>query len=57
MGLRVSRAILESHGGRWWAADNSPRGATFQFTLPTAVSAGIKGQLVEAKAIQRDTPV
>jgi signal transduction histidine kinase/ligand-binding sensor domain-containing protein len=34
MGLRISRSIIESHGGRLWAADNSPCGARFQFTLP-----------------------
>jgi signal transduction histidine kinase len=34
MGLRISRSIIESHGGRLWAADNSPRGARFCFTLP-----------------------
>jgi PAS domain S-box-containing protein len=39
MGLRISRSIIESHGGRLWAADNSPRGASFCFTLPTKADA------------------
>jgi C4-dicarboxylate-specific signal transduction histidine kinase len=35
MGLRISRSIVESHGGRLWAVDNSSSGASFCFTLPT----------------------
>jgi C4-dicarboxylate-specific signal transduction histidine kinase len=40
MGLRISRTIIESHGGRLWATAHSGRGATFHFTLPSAVTAG-----------------
>ena len=37
MGLRISRSIIESHGGRLWAVDNPPRGARFYFTLSANV--------------------
>ena len=37
MGLAISRSIVESHDGRLWATSHDGRGATFHFTLPTAV--------------------
>jgi C4-dicarboxylate-specific signal transduction histidine kinase len=37
MGLRISRSIVESLGGRLWAGGNSPRGASFYVSLPTKV--------------------
>lgn len=39
MGLAISRSIIESHGGRLWAGDNVPRGASFYLTLPAATEA------------------
>jgi hypothetical protein len=33
MGLRISRSLIEGHGGRLWAAPNVPHGAMFSFTL------------------------
>ncbi len=37
MGLRISRSIIETHGGRLWADSSSGRGATFHFNLPAAI--------------------
>ena len=34
MGLSISRAIVEAHGGRLWATPNEPYGAVFRFVLP-----------------------
>jgi C4-dicarboxylate-specific signal transduction histidine kinase len=36
MGLSICRSIIDGHGGRLWAEANEPRGAAFQFTLPSA---------------------
>lgn len=36
MGLAISRSIIESHGGRIWAACNEPRGLALHIVLPAS---------------------
>jgi signal transduction histidine kinase len=40
MGLSICRSIIEAHRGRLWASANEPRGAMFQFTLPSREATG-----------------
>jgi signal transduction histidine kinase len=35
LGLSICRSIVDEHRGRLWVHANEPRGAVFQFTLPT----------------------
>jgi C4-dicarboxylate-specific signal transduction histidine kinase len=45
MGLSISRSIIESHGGRLWASNGSPRGASFHMTLPALLSPQREGSV------------
>jgi len=39
MGLSISQSIAKAHGGRLWVTANQPRGAVFQFSIPTSSEA------------------
>jgi PAS domain S-box-containing protein len=38
LGLSICRSIVDAHDGRLWALPQSPQGAVFQFTVPTAAN-------------------
>ena len=38
IGLSICRSIVDAHGGRLWIEAGEPRGATFQFAVPSAVN-------------------
>jgi signal transduction histidine kinase len=41
VGLSISRAIIEAHGGRIWFTRNASAGVTFHFTVPLARNADL----------------
>lgn len=40
LGLSICKTIVEEHGGRLWAANDSRQGAALSFSLPVASAAG-----------------
>lgn len=54
LGLPISQAIVEAHGGRLWATPNSGPGLTFHFTLPFATPAAVPEHAAEALSLDAD---
>jgi PAS domain S-box-containing protein len=52
MGLRISRTIIDAHGGRLWATDNRPCGTIFHFTLGADAGAKMDDVAVSSANIQ-----
>ena len=53
LGLPICQAIVQSHGGSFWAQANVPRGTVFRFTLPRAQRDGIhEGRLIRGHGLR-----
>jgi signal transduction histidine kinase len=55
MGLPISRSIIESHGGRLWAASNPESGAIFHFTLPIERTAHQAAAVLSSITLESET--
>jgi signal transduction histidine kinase len=44
LGLPITRAIVEAHGGRIWAESKLGQGTTFHFSLPRGEEALVEGE-------------
>jgi signal transduction histidine kinase len=51
LGLPISQAIVEAHGGRLWATPNQGPGVTFHFTLPVATRAAAPERAVDPRPV------
>lgn len=51
MGLAICRSIVQAHGGELRAFANQPRGAVFQFTLPSEQSDAVSAEHIPPPAL------